>query len=174
MGVVAVDSSGSFEQLPIRVVAIKKVEKQKHNAYYISDEDIKHYKKIIHAKTLQKKPKKKKRRKKMKQENYREKVSAAFLFVAIQKLIKHTDIIQIDRDFEGWRMEIVRNYLKRLFGKVYCGTSLSNPSIEFIADHCKRGDNVKEAHAKTQAAKHGQLKPINPCPNLEQLLDFLE
>ena len=175
MGVVAVDSSGSFEEPPIRVVAVRTVEKQKHIALYLNATDIARYRKMIHEKTHQKMLRKKSHKKKMKQENYREKVSAAFIFRSVQELIKHTDMVQIDKDFEGWRQEMVRSYLRRLFGKAYYGTPLSSPSIEFITDHCEEGKKyVKDAHAKTQDAKRGNLEDMRPCPDLEKLLDYLE
>jgi hypothetical protein len=175
LGVVAVDRSGSFEVPPIRVVAVKHVEKQKYSAFCLSSNELERYRKMLHEKHRQKALRKKDRKKKMKPENFIERISAAFYFQAIIGLIKQTDIIQIDKDFEGWREEMVRNFLRRLFFKVYGGTSLSDPTIEFIPDHCEKGkEHVKEAHAKTQSAKHGGLQDIRACPDLEQWLDYLE
>lgn len=172
MGIVAIDSSGSFEQPPIRIVAAKKVEKQNYRALYLDEGDIEKYRKIIQKKMQQNKGKKKKKNLK-KLENYREKISAALIFESMRTLVKHTDLIQIDKDFEGWREDMVRGFLERLFGKVHYGTPLSNPKIRFITDHCDEGKYIKEAHGKTQDAKHKKLDAIEKCPNLEKLLDFL-
>ena len=168
---IGVDSSGSFEKPPIKIVATKNVEKQSHRALYLNEDDIKKYRKVIQKKIQQSKGKKK-RTKQKKQENYREKISAALIFESMRPLLKHTDEIQIDKDFEGWREEMVKGFLKILFGKVHCGTALSNPSIDFITDHCEKGKHIKEAHAKTQDAKHRKLSQLEKCPNLEKL-DFL-
>ena len=170
---VSVDSSGSFEELPIKVVAAKKVTVQKYYCFYIDAEDVLQYRKYIHGKWLLNKQRKK-NRKKIKPENYRERISAALYFQAMHKLVKHTDEIQIDYDFEGWRQKIVKAYLQRLFAKVYGGTSISDPSIDFITDHCKVGEHIKEAHGKTQDAKHKELREMQHCPSLEKLLDHLE
>ena len=172
MGVVAIDSAGSFEQPPIKIVAAKKVEKQNYRALYLDKDDIEKYKKVIKRKVQQTKGKNKKKKLK-KQENYREKISAALIFESMRTLVKHTDLIQIDKDFEGWREDMVRGFLERLFGKVHQGTTLSNPSIRFITDHCEDGKYIKEAHGKTQDAKHKKLSDIEKCPNLEKLLNFL-
>ncbi len=173
MGIVAVDSAGSFEQLPIKAVACKKVTVQKHYCYYIDSVDYLRYKKYIHKKWLLNK-KRKRNRKKVKPENYRERISAALYFQTMHKLVKHTDEIQIDYDFEGWRQEMVKAFLKRLFVKVYSGTSVSDPTIHFITDHCAAGMHIKEAHGKTQQAKHKELEDIQHCPPLEKWLDYLE
>lgn len=170
---VSLDRTGSFERLPIKVVATKIVSVQECYSYYIDEEDVSHYKKYIHKKWLSNK-RRKKNKKKVKPENYRERIYAALYFQTMNKLVRHTDEIQIDYDFEGWRQDLVKGYLKKLFSKVYGGTSISDPPIEFITDHCLRGEHIKDAHGKTQDAKHKQLREMQHCPSLEKLLDYLE
>ncbi len=132
MGVIAVDSSGTFEIPPIWVVAVRKVDSQKHIALEISVADCATYKKRLGV-------------------NYREKVSAAFIFKSIQSVIKTTDSIEIDKDFLGDRQKYVRQCLNRLFSEFYNGNQLSNPKIDFITIRSSKGkQHVKLAHKKTQ------------------------
>ena len=168
LGVVAVDSSGSFEKLPIKVVAAKKVTVQKHYCYYFDAEDIEKYKKYIHKKWLLNKQRKR-NQKKVKPENYRERISSVLYFQTMHKLVKHTDEIQIDYDFEGWRQEIVKSYLKRLFVKVYAGTSISNPSIDFITDHCEKGGILRKHMVKL---KKQSIKNLEKCNTVRRLKNY--
>ena len=153
MGIVAIDSSGTFEQPPIWVVAVRKVNIQKHNVLRLNETQCDDYKKRI-------------------AENWREKVSAACMFKCLEPLIKHSDIIQIDKDFLGWRKDYVERYLKRLFGKKFYGKyPLSNPKIQFIPD--EYSDDVTLAHRKTQSARRKGIK-VYECPDLGKLLQWLE
>ena len=173
MSVISVDSTGSFERLPIKAVAAKTVTVQKYVSYYIDKEDAFRYKRYIHKKWLANKQRKR-NKKKVKPENYRERIYATFYFRTMHELVKDGDEIQIDYDFEGWRQDLVKGYLKKLFSEVHGGTSTSDPPIEFITDHCLRGEYIKEAHGKTQDAKHKQLREMQRCPPLEKFLDYLE
>lgn len=153
MGIVAIDSSGTFEEPPIWVVAVRKVSTQKHNALRLDETQCYNYKKKI-------------------VENWREKVSAAYVFKCIKPLIKHSDIIQIDKDFLGWRGNYVKSYLKRLFGKEFYGKyPLSDPKIQFIPK--EYSEDVELAHNKTQSARHKGIK-VFECPDLSKLLQWLE
>ena len=155
MGVVAVDSSGTFEEPPIWIVAVRKVQVQKHKAFCLSEVDCLRYREG-HEK------------------NWRERVSAALIFTSLDNLVKETDIIQIDKDFLGWRERYIERNLKRLFGLKYSGKSLlSNPIIQFIpAKFCPP---VKEAHNKTQWARHkNKNMQVKECPNLADIIELLE
>lgn len=154
MGIVAIDSSGTFEEPPIWVVAVRKVNVQKHNILRLDESQCSDYKKKI-------------------EKNWREKVSAACMFKCLEPVVRHSDIIQIDKDFLGWREEIMERYLKRLFGIRFYGESpLSNPKIQFIP--MKYSDDVKQAHKKTQSARHKLGIKVFECPDLDELLKWLE
>jgi hypothetical protein len=104
--------------------------------------------------------------------NWREKIAATFIFKCVEPLIKSTDIVQIDKDFLGWRQDYVERNLKRLFGKKFYGKPpLCNPKIQFIP--AKYSDDVKMAHDKTQWARRKSLK-VEDDPDLTDLLEMLE
>ena len=153
MGVVAVDSTGTFEEPPVLVVAVRKVEVQRHNALRLTRAMCTSYEENIGK-------------------NWRERVSAACIFKSIYPLIKKADIIQIERDFLGRREDYLARNLKRLFGIKFAGKHpLSNPTIQFIpAKFCPP---VKEAHQKTQYARHKSIKVLD-CPSLDNLINLLE
>ena len=153
MGVIAVDSSGTFEDPPIWVVAMKKVNVQKHTGLCISESKCSYFEKNIGK-------------------NWREKIAAAFIFKCVEPLIKSTDIVQIDNDFLGWRQDYVERNVKRLFGKKFYGKSpLSNPKIQFIP--AQYSDDVQIVHDKTQWARHKGIR-VDDDPDLTELLKMLE
>lgn len=157
LATVAVDSTGTFEEPPIWVVAFRHVDVQKDKAYYLSENACKIYKQRIDV-------------------DYREKVSAAFIFKAMQNIpIKECDAIEIDKDFLGHRQERVKRYLWKLFGRCFYGTLLEKPPIEFFTVRCKEGANVKVAHKKSRWAREKDPRiRVKECPNLQNLLDILE
>ena len=153
MGIVAIDSTGTFEEPPVLIVAVRKINEQKHNVLRLSQQMCNNYEKNIGR-------------------NWREKVSAACIFKSLRPLVKDSDIIQIDKDFLGWRKDYIERNLKRLFGLKFMGKSrLSDPTIQFIpAKYCPP---VQEAHDKTQLARHKNIK-VHECPDLNDLIDLLE
>jgi hypothetical protein len=153
LGIIAVDSSGTFEEPPIWVVATKTVCVQKHSGLYL-DESL--CEKL--RKTLEK--------------NWREKVSAAFIFKSVEPLIKRFDVIQVDKDFQGWRSDYIERNVQALFGKKYYGQFPKNgPKIQFVP--AKYSADVQHAHDKTQWARHGGLQ-VAQNPDLSGILQLLE
>ena len=155
--IVAVDSSGTVNDPPINMVAVRlKTKKnneveQKHCILYMSVRVHDEYKKRMDA-------------------NWRLKLSAALMFKTMETLVKPGDVIFIDKDFTGIRKERVEKYLKKLFGKFYYGTPLNNPTIRFIT----REDSIdiKTADIKSKKARHREL-PRRDCPNLWDCIDCL-
>ncbi len=153
MGVIAVDSSGTFEEPPIWVVAMKKVNVQKHSGLCISERKCDYFRGSI-------------------DKNWREKIAAVFIFKSVEPLIKSVDIVQIDLDFLGQRQEYVERNVKRLFGKKFLGnSSLCNPKIQWIP--AKYSPDVHIAHCKTQWARHKALE-VADDPDFTELLEMLE
>ena len=83
MGVVAIDRSGNLNDAAFWVVAVRKVDKQDHRALEISQFDFQRYTKQCNSL------------------NYREKISAAFIFESLRPIIKSGDSVEIDMDFLG-------------------------------------------------------------------------
>jgi len=153
VAIVSVDSSGTFEEPPIWFVAVRKVNVQEHNALRLDEEQCSNYKRII-------------------EKNWREKVSATSIFKSLRPLVKHFDIIQIDKDFLGWRKDYVERYLKTLFGKEFCGQyPLCEAKIQFIPK--KYSPDIRLAHVKTRKARHKEIKSCD-CPDLFELIQWLE
>lgn len=153
MGIIAVDSAGTFEEPPIWVIATKTVCVQKHTGICLDKKLCANLEENIGK-------------------NWREKVSAAFIFKCVEPLIKRFDIIQVDKDFQGWRSEYIETNVKLLFGKKYYGQFPSNgPKIQFIP--AEYSIDVQHAHDKTQWARHGGLK-IAQNPDLSEVISLLE
>lgn len=153
MAIVSVDSSGTFEEPPIWFVAVRKVSVQVDNALRLDEGQCENYKRII-------------------EKNWREKVSATSIFKSVKPLLKQQDIIQIDKDFLGWRKDYVERYLQTLFGIEFRGQyPLCDAKIQFIPK--KYSSDVRLAHVKTQKARHKEIKSY-ACPDLSKLLQLLE
>jgi hypothetical protein len=151
--VVGVDSSGIVRNPPepVWMAAIRKVNVQHHNILFLSVPECQRYRKLIG-------------------ENWVEKLSAATIFKSIEPLIRHSDIVQIDRDFLGWRRKYVEECLRKLFGKRFVGRyPLTDPKIQFIG---KESDDVAEADRKSWNARHKRVDS-HDCPDLTGLLAYL-
>lgn len=153
MGIVGVDSSGIVKNPPepVWMAAIRKVNVQYHNILYLSVPECEKYRKLIG-------------------ENWVEKLSAALIFKSLEPLIKYSDIVQIDRDFLGWRRKYVEKCLHKLFGKRFFGRyPLSDAKIQFIGEE---SDDVAEADTKSWNARHKRVD-CRKCPDLTDVLAYL-
>jgi hypothetical protein len=96
-----------------------------------------------------------------------EKLSAIMYYKAINTLYEESDCVQIDKDFLGKRREYVRQYMDVLF-LVYRQNS---PEIEFLSYRSSK--YIKEAHAKTRAARYKQIR-VDQNPNINKDMDCLK
>lgn len=155
MGVVAIDRSGNLTDAAFWVVAVRKEDKQEHRALEISQSEFQHY------------------MKKCKSLNYREKISAAFIFESLRPIIQSGDSVEIDMDFLGQRAEYVKKCLKRLLNKF----KNCDPTIDFFSIRTDDGKrHVKLADKKSKQARKKKLRnpPVKKCPDLSTLLDALK
>lgn len=105
--------------------------------------------------------------------NWCEKLSAILIFKATVELYNSRDAIAIDVDFLGKRRTYVKNCLKRLFGVRFCGQHpLNDPNIVFVPPRLDA--YVKEAHVKSQLARHRDIATDLKDPDLSDEFGWLD
>jgi len=104
--------------------------------------------------------------------NWCEKLSAILIYKATLELYNSRDAIVIDVDFLGRRRTYVKNCLKRLFGVRFFGQHpLDDPNILFVPPRLDL--NVKQAHVKSQLARHKKINTNVRDPDLSDEFDWL-
>ncbi|MFB3889905.1 MAG: hypothetical protein ACE14S_10475 [Candidatus Bathyarchaeia archaeon] len=155
MGVVAVDRSGNLTDSAFYVVAVRKEIIQEHRGLEVRQTEFQFY--MRRCKSL----------------NYKEKISAAFIFEALRPIIRPGDSVEIDRDFLGYHADEVKLCLKRLLNKF----KNSDPCIHFHSIRTNKGKKfVKEADKKSKLARTKELRnpPVKKCPDLSAYIDALK
>ena len=155
MVVVAIDRSGNFTDAAMWLVAVRYEFDQEHRALEMSQADFQFYMKKCNF------------------VNYREKISAAWIYECLRPIIQTGDTIEIDKDFLGSHADYVKKCLKRLLNKF----KNSDHSIEFYSMRTKEGKkHIKRADKKSKKARHKELRnpSVKKCPDLSTLLDALK
>lgn len=145
------DRSGDIGITDVWFVAVKRVGAQIHTAIYLRKD-----KQDAYSATVA---------------DWKEKVVASCIFLAVRPVFRSGDSIIVDKDYHGETAKHVKRYVKRLFGLNYRGSRYeANPEIEFIPQ--KYSQNVRDAHKKSTKARHGQIL-TNKNPDLGDLIALL-
>jgi hypothetical protein len=158
LGIVGIDSSGRIKRPyePVWMAAVRIAEKQRHNILFLDVDKCEQY------------------RKTGPEDFWIERIAASLIFKSLRPLIKTYDIVQIHKDWPEYRVEVIRDYLHRLFGKEFYGRFPLSAAkyLQFIPGDGT--DEIQLADGKSWKARHKAIDNVFACPDLSKLLQDLE